>query len=175
MDVKNHKAYVSTGHLPPQDEIKELVEEAHRRFKSDKEGKNSQVYPALAQVASELFGICVVGTNGEVHAVGNAEHEFSIMSVSKPFVFALVCQELGAEELRAKIGANATGLPFNSLSAVEGSATGRTTTGRATTGRTANFNQAANETDLTIDASAYAPALIADAKPVDAGEPGQGE
>jgi glutaminase len=31
----------------------------------------------------------VVGTNGEVHSVGDAEHEFSIMSASKPFVFAL--------------------------------------------------------------------------------------
>src|SRR5262245_56237315 len=48
------------------------------------------------------------------------------MSVSKPFVFALVCQFLGAEEIRHKVGVNATGLPFNSLSAVEGSATGRT-------------------------------------------------
>ena len=48
------------------------------------------------------------------------------MSVSKPFVFALVCQALGADEARAQLGANATGLPFNSLSAIEQSADGRT-------------------------------------------------
>ena len=41
------------------------------------------------------------------------------MSVSKPFVFALVCQALGAEEAREKLGVNATGLPFNSLEAIE--------------------------------------------------------
>ena len=35
MDAKNHKAYVSTGHLPPREEIVELVEEAHERFKSN--------------------------------------------------------------------------------------------------------------------------------------------
>ena len=52
--------------------------------------------------------------------------KFSIMSVSKPFVFTLVCEILGADKVREKIGANATGLPFNSLAAVEGSATGRT-------------------------------------------------
>ena len=102
MDVKNHKAYVSTGHLPPQQEIEELVEEAHERFKSNKDGKNSQVYPALARVPSELFGICVVGTSGNVYAVGDADYEFTIMSVSKPFIFALVCQELGVEEARAE-------------------------------------------------------------------------
>jgi glutaminase len=68
----------------------------------------------------------VVGTNGGVVAVGDAEHEFSIMSVSKPFVFALVCQLLGAEEVRQKLGVNATGLAFNSLAAVEQSRDGRT-------------------------------------------------
>ena len=57
----------------------------------------------------------MVGTSGNVYAVGDAEHEFSIMSVSKPFVFALVCQALGHEEVRARLGVNATGLPFNSL------------------------------------------------------------
>ena len=30
------------------------------------DGRNSQVYPALAQVPSNLFGICVVGTTGNV-------------------------------------------------------------------------------------------------------------
>jgi Glutaminase len=39
------------------------------------------------------------------------------MSVAKPFVFALVCQALGPEEARDRLGANATGLPFNSLAA----------------------------------------------------------
>jgi glutaminase len=120
------EAFVSTGRLPTPDTVKMLVAEAHQRFKSNTEGKNSNVYPALERVPSDLFGICVVGTNGNLFGVGETEHDFSIMSVSKPFVFALVCQELGAQELRAKIGANATGLPFNSLSAVEGSATGRT-------------------------------------------------
>jgi glutaminase len=41
------------------------------------------------------------------------------MSVSKPFLFALVCETIGPEEARAKLGANATGLPFNSLAAIE--------------------------------------------------------
>ena len=120
------EAFVSTGHLPRPETIKRLVDEAYQRFRANTEGKNSNVYPALARVPSDLFGICVVGTSGDVYGIGATEHEFSIMSVSKPFIFALVCQQLGAEELRAKIGANATGLPFDSLTAVEGSATGRT-------------------------------------------------
>ena len=101
--------YVSTGHLPDQVVVSNLVAEAHERFKAHDEGENSQVYPALARVPSDLFGICVVGTNGNVFAVGDADYEFTIMSVSKPFIFALVCQALGVEDVRQKIGVNATG------------------------------------------------------------------
>src|SRR5262249_34677491 len=87
--------YVSTGHLPTPDVVKALVAEAHERFRSNIDGKNSQVYPALARVAAELFGICIAGTSGNVYTVGDSDHEFAIMSVSKPFVFALVCEALG--------------------------------------------------------------------------------
>jgi len=125
MDVKNHKAYVSTGHLPPQQEIEELVEEAYARFKPNKDGKNSQVYPALAKVPSELFGLCIVGTSGNVYAIGDSDYEFTIMSVSKPFIFALVCEEIGVEEARQKLGVNATGMAFNSLAGIERSPDGR--------------------------------------------------
>ena len=103
-----------------------LVAEAHARYKSNTDGTNSQVYPALARVPSDLFGVCVVGTSGNVYAVGDTDYEFSIMSVAKPFVFALVCQEIGAEQAREKLGANSPGLPFNSLSAIERNSDGRT-------------------------------------------------
>ncbi|MEH2486538.1 glutaminase [Bradyrhizobium sp. AZCC 2230] len=112
-------AYVSTGHLPAPDNVQSLVNEAQRRFKSNRDGENSQVYPALARVPSELFGVCVVGTSGSVYGAGDVDYEFSIMSVSKPFLFALVCETIGPEEARAKLGANATGLAFNSLAAIE--------------------------------------------------------
>ena len=88
-------------------------------IRSTDDGAVSEVYPALARVPPDLFGICVVATHGAVFAVGDAEIEFTIMSVSKPFVFALVC-EPRADEARAQLlGVNSTGLPFNSLMAVD--------------------------------------------------------
>lgn len=125
-EVELEFSYVSTGRLPSPELITSLVADAHNRFKTDTEGQNSQVYPALARLPRDLFGICVAETSGKIYAVGDTEYEFSIMSVSKPFMFALVCQEIGAAEAREKLGANATGLPFNSLAAVERSADGRT-------------------------------------------------
>lgn len=118
--------YVSTGRLPPNDIVAALVAEAHRRFSSVTDGNNSQVYPALAAARSDLFGVCIASTSGETYAAGDAEHEFPIMSVSKPFVFAIVCDAVGVDAARDKLGVNGTGLPFDSLCAIERSEDGRT-------------------------------------------------
>ncbi len=117
---------VSTGHLPAREQVANAVKEAHARFKSVAEGKNADYIPALTRVPSELFGICVVGTSGSVYSAGDAEYEFSIQSVSKPFVFALICQAIGEDEARAKLGVNSTGLPFNSVIAIERTSDGTT-------------------------------------------------
>ena len=110
---------VSTGHLPPDDTVHRLVTEAYQRYRTVDDGTVADYIPALARVSRDLFGVCVVDVNGHVHGEGDFEHPFSIQSVSKPFIFALACQELGAEEAQRKIGVNATGLPFNSVMAVE--------------------------------------------------------
>jgi len=119
-------AFVSTGHLPPNRRVQELVEAAYERFRLNGDGANSEVYPALARVSPDLFGICVAATDGHVYAAGDLDAAFALMSVAKPFVFALVCQAIGPAEARRLVGANATGLPFNSLDAVRQSDDGRT-------------------------------------------------
>ncbi len=118
--------YVSTGRLPSPDVVRRVVSQAHGRFGDNRDGSNSDVYPALADADPDLFGLCVVGVNGAAYASGESDHLFSIMSVSKPFVFALVCEALGPEAARRRVGVNATGLPFNSLEAIERSGDGRT-------------------------------------------------
>ena len=119
IDETSFRAAISTGQLPAPDLLKALVAEAHARFRGVDDGKVADYIPALAKVPRHLFGVCVVGVNGAVHEVGDTAHPFTIQSVSKPFVFALVCQAIGVEEARSKIGVNATGLPFNSVMAVE--------------------------------------------------------
>jgi glutaminase len=110
---------VSTGQLPPSERVRALVDAAHARFKTNDEGANASHYPALADVPRDLFGVCVAGADGTIHAAGDAEYPFTIMSVAKPIVFALVCQALGAERVRRLVGVNSTGLPFNSIMAIE--------------------------------------------------------
>lgn len=117
---------ISNGRLPLPERIRDLLYAAHERFCMVDEGENASVYPALSAVPRDLFGICVAATDGALYAVGDAAHPFAIMSVSKPFVFALVCEALGADEVRTRIGVNSTGLPFNSIKAIELNADRRT-------------------------------------------------
>lgn len=111
--------YISTGALPTWDAVRNLVDDAHRRWSVLADGSCSTVYPALARADPAQFGICIAAVNGNVHGAGHADVGFPIMSVSKPFTFALVCDAIGAEEVRRAIGVDATGLPFDSLEAVE--------------------------------------------------------
>lgn len=118
--------YISTGHLPSGDDVERLVTDTYREVRDVDDGQVSQVYRALARAPREQFGIAVVGVDGRVVAVGDADVPFTIMSVAKPFVYALVCEAIGPDEARRLIGANATGLPFNATEAVERSPDGRT-------------------------------------------------
>ncbi len=110
---------VSTGRLPGREQVARAVDEAHARFRGEDGGEVANYIPALGRASRALFGICVADIDGSWHSVGDADHEFTIQSVSKPFVFALVCQTIGAAEARAKIGVNATGLPFDSVMAID--------------------------------------------------------
>jgi glutaminase len=124
-DQNVSREYVSTGHLPSPRQVQAAVDEAYRLYRAEASGTTSPTYPALARVPGHLFGICVAGVGGSMYRAGDSGHEFTIMSVAKPFVFALVCETLGAEQARQKLGVNATGLAFDSLSFVERSADGR--------------------------------------------------
>ena len=41
------------------------------RFRTNSDGKTSDVYPALADVPQDLFGLCVAGTSGAIYASGD--------------------------------------------------------------------------------------------------------
>jgi glutaminase len=106
--------------------VEELVREALSRFREERSGRNSDVYPALERVDPDLFGICVASVTGRVFGIGDHETPFAIMSVAKPFVFALVCEAIGPYVARARLGVNATGLAFNSVEAMALRGTGLT-------------------------------------------------
>lgn len=104
---------------PTSTELKAAVQEAYDKFKDLKEGANANYIPELDKVPSDLFGVAIVTSKGEIFAVGDVDYAFSIQSVSKPFTAALVMQQQGAEAVSEKIGVEPTGLKFNSIIATQ--------------------------------------------------------
>ena len=99
--------------------IQTVLKEAYAKYKSLNDGKNADYIKALADVPSDLFGITIVTADGKVYKVGDSGYKFSIQSISKVFTAALVMQEYNPKTLQDKIGVSATGLPFNSILAIE--------------------------------------------------------
>lgn len=110
---------VSTGSLPDQTLVLEVLLAAFDEFRDLQEGTVADYIPALASAPPDGFGASIAGVGGTVVSAGDSQREFSIQSISKPFVFALVCQAIGHEVAREKLGVNSTGLPFNSVMAIE--------------------------------------------------------
>jgi glutaminase len=99
--------------------LDQVLRDVHRQISGRTGGKVADYIPDLAKVPPGLFGVAVVTVDGAVHEIGDTRYEFAIESVSKVFTMALVMEEFGAETLRAKVGAEPTGMPFNSVMAIE--------------------------------------------------------
>lgn len=110
---------VSTGTLPHQEDVRRIVAEAYEYAHDATDGEIATYIPRLAEVDPELFGLSVARVDGTVQSVGDADVAFSIQSISKAFVYSLVCERLGHEAVRERVGVNNTGLPFNSVVAIE--------------------------------------------------------
>lgn len=118
-DVQDVAQRASTGRLPGGRSIDELVAAAHRRYAELDDGEMADYIPVLSEADPAWFGISLVEVDGALHEAGDVGVPFSIQSISKAFVFALVCEELGHEVVHERVGVNNTGLAFNSLIAME--------------------------------------------------------
>ena len=99
-------------------DVRDAVQHAFEQTKAVTGGKNADYIPYLANVPSDLFGIAVCLPDGEIIAAGDTEYKFGIESVSKVPTAILTMNQYSPEEVLTKIGADATGLPFNSIMAI---------------------------------------------------------
>jgi glutaminase len=104
---------------PSKADIEAALQAAHAKYRDLEEGANADYIPALAKVPSNLFGIALVTTDGQVYTVGDVGQLFSIQSISKVFTLAAVFQQSGERVVEDTIGVDATGQVFNSITAVE--------------------------------------------------------
>jgi len=99
--------------------IEKVLIDAYNKFKDLKEGANADYIKELATVDPNIFGISIVTTDGQVYTAGDVKSMVSIQSVSKAFTMAKIIEEQGHQVIQDKIGVDATGEVFNSITAVE--------------------------------------------------------
>ncbi|MFD1198084.1 glutaminase A [Brucella gallinifaecis] len=100
-------------------EILDAIDTAYQYGNATTGGKNADYIPFLAKVPSDLFGISVITADGQCFKKGNHDYKFALESISKVFTLALVMENIGADAVREKLGDSPTGLPFNSVQAIE--------------------------------------------------------
>lgn len=119
LDVGDIPQQAGTGAVPDNSAIDALLLRAHERASSHTEGTVADYIPILAIADPEDFGLCIADVDGGLHEIGQTRVEFSIQSISKAFVYALLCEALGHERALEVVGVNNTGLAFNSIVAIE--------------------------------------------------------
>ncbi|MBV9983424.1 glutaminase A, partial [Bradyrhizobium sp.] len=114
MDVKhtvlNPNRWAATE--PP---LLRFLANCHAEFSAEISGAVANYIPELGKADPDHFGISLATLDGHVYEVGDTKVSFTIQSMSKPFVFALALDTLGAAEVESAIGVEPSGDPFNSI------------------------------------------------------------
>ncbi|WP_413039356.1 glutaminase [Rothia mucilaginosa] len=88
---------------------------------SDTSGELANYILELAAVDPDKLAASIAMVDGEQYAAGDSDVEFTIQSISKPFVYALALADRGYDDVLAKVGVEPSGEPFNELSLEDGS------------------------------------------------------
>ncbi|MGA5504049.1 glutaminase [Streptomyces umbrinus] len=103
--------------------IPDYLAEALRDVESDTSGDLAGYIPELAAADPERLGAAFAMIDGEVYGAGDIDIEFTIQSISKPFIYALALSDRGFDPVLAKVGVEPSGEAFNEISLESG--TGR--------------------------------------------------
>src|SRR5258708_35432970 len=101
-----------TSSKPP---LLRFLNACHADFASETDGAVANYIPELGKADPAHFGISLATLDGHVYEVGDTQVPFTIQSMSKPFVFALALDTLGAPRVESAIGVEPSGDPFNSI------------------------------------------------------------
>jgi len=92
-----------------------FLDRCHAGFLGETGGEVASYIPELSKADPDHFGIALATLDGHVYEVGDTRAPFTIQSMSKPFVFALALDSLGASRVENVIGVEPSGDPFNSI------------------------------------------------------------
>jgi len=100
-------------------DMKQAVADAYSQYETLLGGENASYIPYLASVPCDLAAVAIVTVYGDIISEGDADFRFALESISKVCSLALALEDVGPQQVQDKIGADPTGLPFNSVIALE--------------------------------------------------------
>lgn len=98
------------------DVVTEALTELHGRYGALSEGRVADYIPQLAFADRDCFGLALMSMDGHGYRAGRCGVSFTLQSLTKPFVLALVLAELGADEVARSVGAEPSGEAYNAIS-----------------------------------------------------------
>lgn len=99
-------------------QIADAAQSAYTKASKVTGGANANYIPYLAGIDSGLFGLSVMLPDGTAFNFGDTTYQFGIESISKVPTAILAMRQHTPAGVLEKIGADATGLPFNSIFAI---------------------------------------------------------
>ncbi|WP_269527124.1 glutaminase A [Coraliomargarita parva] len=96
--------------------IQKILESLHSELAKNHEGEVATYIPELGKADSNWFGVCLVTADGQVYEVGDVDQQFTIQSISKPFVYGMALEDNGKSEVLRKIWMEPSGEAFNAIS-----------------------------------------------------------
>src|SRR3984893_4602166 len=103
----------SSGGAALKSPLLRFLDACHADFSAETGGAVADYIPELGKADPDHFGISLATIDGHVYEVGDSRLPFTIQSISKPFVFALALDTLGAAQVEGEIGVEPSGVPFN--------------------------------------------------------------
>ena len=98
--------------------VQDALVNAYSQFSTLEGGKNANYIPYLASIPNNVSSMAIVTVDGDILSQGDSDFRFALESISKVCSLALALEDVGPAELQNKIGADPTGLPFNSVIAL---------------------------------------------------------
>jgi glutaminase len=97
--------------------VDKLLSELYKEFRSkERQGELANYIPELSKVNPDNFGIVLTTADGHQYSYGDTDIDFTIQSISKPFIYGMAIQEYGVEKVLEKISVEPSGDAFNSIS-----------------------------------------------------------
>ncbi len=97
--------------------IENILLSLYHEYKSkENSGVLANYIPELTKVNPSNLSITVTTVDGFQYSYGDNNIDFTIQSVSKPFIYGMALQECGIQAVKSKIGVEPSGDAFNSIS-----------------------------------------------------------